>query len=147
LSADQVLDGLVAESQKIRVGNGFAKVHLGPLVSEIQLERVTGYIASGREAGAEIVTGGERLGGELANGYFLPPTVFTHQDDALKIVKEEIFGPVVAVTAFDDWDDWSSVRTTPATDWRRESGRRTSAKPTVSRTRSRPGRCGSTATG
>jgi acyl-CoA reductase-like NAD-dependent aldehyde dehydrogenase len=51
------------------------------------------------------VTGGERLGGDLANGYFLPPTVFEHHDDTLKIVREEIFGPVVAVTAFDDWDE------------------------------------------
>jgi acyl-CoA reductase-like NAD-dependent aldehyde dehydrogenase len=102
----QVLEGLAAEAQKIRVGNGFTpKVHLGPLVSEPQLERVMGYIDSGRRAGAQILTGGERLGGELANGYFMPPTIFTHQDDSLAIVQEEIFGPVVAATAFDDWDE------------------------------------------
>jgi acyl-CoA reductase-like NAD-dependent aldehyde dehydrogenase len=102
----QVLEGLAAEAQKIRVGNGFTpKVHLGPLVSGLQLERVMGYIDSGRSAGAQILTGGERLGGELANGYFMPPTIFTHQDDSLAIVQEEIFGPVVAATAFDDWDE------------------------------------------
>jgi len=103
---DQVLDGLVAEAQKIRVGSGFTpKVHIGPLVSERQLERVSAFIANGRAAGAEIVTGGVRLGGELTSGYFLPPTIFTHQDDGLQIVQEEIFGPVVAATAFDEWDE------------------------------------------
>ncbi len=103
---DQVLEGLAVEAQKIRVGNGFApRVHIGPVVSDRQLERVMGYLASGKQAGAQIVTGGERLGGELANGYFLPPTIFTHQDDSLAIVQEEIFGPVVAMTAFDSWEE------------------------------------------
>jgi acyl-CoA reductase-like NAD-dependent aldehyde dehydrogenase len=102
---DQVLEGLAAEAQKIKVGNGFDKVHLGPVVSQQQLERIVGYIESGKQDGAHIVTGGERVGGDLANGYFLPPTVFEHHDDTLKIVQEEIFGPVVAVTAFDDWDE------------------------------------------
>ena len=102
---DQVVEGLVAESQKIRVGSGFDKVHLGPVISQTQLDRITAYIESGKKDGATIATGGERLGGDLANGYFLPPTVFEHHDDTLKIVREEIFGPVVAVTAFDDWDE------------------------------------------
>ncbi|MDH5506595.1 MAG: aldehyde dehydrogenase family protein [Anaerolineae bacterium] len=103
---DQVLEGLTVQAQRIRVDHGFAeKVHVGPIVSEAQLNTVMGYIADGRNAGAEIVTGGERLSGELGSGYFLSPTIFTHQDDSLKIVQEEIFGPVVAVTAFDDWDE------------------------------------------
>jgi acyl-CoA reductase-like NAD-dependent aldehyde dehydrogenase len=102
---EQVLEGVAAESQKIRIGNGFGNAHLGPLVSQEQLDRVTGFVQRGRSSGAQIVTGGERLGGELAEGYFLPPTVVAHQDDTLEIVREEIFGPVVAVTAFDDWDE------------------------------------------
>lgn len=102
---EQVVEGLAAESRKIRVGNGFGNAHLGPLVSQEQLERVTGYIESGRAGGAQVVAGGERLGGELSDGYFLSPTVFTHEDDTLKLVQEEIFGPVVAVAAFDDWDE------------------------------------------
>jgi acyl-CoA reductase-like NAD-dependent aldehyde dehydrogenase len=102
---NEVLDGLAAEAQKIRVGSGFDKVHLGPIVSEQQLDRIMGYIESGKQEGAQIVTGGERIGGDLANGYFLPPTVFTHTEDSMKLVQEEIFGPVVAVTAFDDWDE------------------------------------------
>jgi acyl-CoA reductase-like NAD-dependent aldehyde dehydrogenase len=101
----QVLDGLVAEAQKIKVGSGFDKVHLGPVISEQQLNRVMGYIESGKKDGANVATGGERVGGDLANGYFLPPTIFEHSDDTLKIVREEIFGPVVAVTAFDNWDE------------------------------------------
>ncbi len=102
---DQVVEGLAAEAGKIRVGNGFANVHLGPLVSREQLERVTGYIQSGRSSGAEIVSGGERLGGDLSDGYFLPPTVVAGADDSSVIVQEEIFGPVVTVTAFDEWDE------------------------------------------
>ncbi len=102
---DQVVEGLAAESQKIRVGSGFGNAHLGPVVSQAQLDRVLGYIQSGQSGGAQVVAGGERLGGELANGYFLPPTVVAHQDDTLQMVQEEIFGPVVAVTAFDDWDE------------------------------------------
>ncbi len=102
----QVLDGLVGQAQRIRVGPGFApKVHIGPIVSDKQLQTVMGYIEGGREAGAQVVYGGERMGGELAGGYFLQPTVFTHQDDSLKLVQEEIFGPVAAVTAFDSWDE------------------------------------------
>lgn len=103
---DQVLQELSAEAQKVRVGNGFApRVHIGPLVSERQLERVRGYIHSGRDAGAQVITGGERMGGELEDGYFLTPTVFSSQDDTLAIFREEIFGPVAAVTAFDDWEE------------------------------------------
>jgi acyl-CoA reductase-like NAD-dependent aldehyde dehydrogenase len=64
-----------------------------------------GHIGSGRAAGAHIVTGGERLGGELASGYFIQPTIFTHQDDSLSLVQEEIFGPVVAVTSFESWEE------------------------------------------
>ena len=102
---NEVLEGLKEQAERIRVGSGFSKAHIGPLVSEKQLERVLGYVDSGKEQGAEVLTGGERLGGELANGYFLSPTIFTHQDDSLKIVQEEIFGPVVAATAFDSWEE------------------------------------------
>jgi len=101
-----VLDGLAAQAKRIRVGPGFApKVHIGPIVSERQMQTVLTYIESGRNEGAEIVVGGERLGGDLSGGYFVPPTIVAHADDSLRLVQEEIFGPVVAVTAFDDWDE------------------------------------------
>ncbi len=103
---DEVVAGLSQEAQRIRVGNGFTpKVHIGPIISDRQLERVMGYIQSGKQAGAEVVSGGERLGGELGKGYFIAPTIFTHEEDNLPIVQEEIFGPVAAVTAFEDWDE------------------------------------------
>ena len=103
---DQVLEGLSQEAQNIRVGNGFApKVHIGPLVSEGQLLRVMGFIESGLAEGAQVVTGGKRLGGDYSNGYFLSPTIFTYEDDTLSIVQEEIFGPVAAVTPFESFDD------------------------------------------
>jgi len=103
---DQVLEGLTAEAQRIRVGNGFTpKIHIGPLVSERQLERVMGYIESGKNDGLKLVTGGERLAGELSEGYFLSPTIFTHMDDDHTLVKEEVFGPVVTASQFDDWDE------------------------------------------
>ncbi len=103
---EQVVEGLSAQAQRLRVDHGFAeKVHLGPIISEQQLETVLGYIESGKGGGAEIVTGGERMGGSLSEGYFLQPTIFTHADDSLELVRQEIFGPVVAATPFQDWDE------------------------------------------
>lgn len=103
---ERVLDGLREQVQRVRIGHGFTpKVHMGPLISEQQLERVLGYLEEGRRAGAELLAGGARPGGELAEGYFLEPTIFTHRDDSLKIVREEIFGPVLAATPFEDWDE------------------------------------------
>ena len=103
---NEVLQGLAGGTQRLRVDQGFAeKVHIGPIISQQQLDRVVSYIQSGVESGAEVVMGGERLGGERAQGYFMAPTIFAHQDDELKIVKEEIFGPVVAATPFDSWEE------------------------------------------
>lgn len=102
----EVLDGLSEEAQKVRVGNGFTpRVHIGPVISERQLDRIMGYIQDGRTAGAQVVTGGVRLGGELSDGNFLAPTVFTCDDDTLPLVQEEIFGPVVTVSPFSSWDE------------------------------------------
>jgi acyl-CoA reductase-like NAD-dependent aldehyde dehydrogenase len=100
-----VLASLKQQAEKMRIGPGFSNPHIGPLVSEQQLERVMGYIQSGKDEGAEVITGGERPGDELADGYFLKPTIFTHDNDQLKIVREEIFGPVVAATPFDHWEE------------------------------------------
>lgn len=103
---EQVLEGLTQEARNVRVGNGFMpKVHIGPLVSDRQLERVLSFVESGQAEGARILIGGERLGGDLAKGYFLAPTVFAYEDDALSLVQEEIFGPVAVVTAFETFDE------------------------------------------
>ncbi|MBI3159389.1 MAG: aldehyde dehydrogenase family protein [Chloroflexi bacterium] len=102
---EQVVEGLKAQVEKMVVNHGFAeKVHVGPVITEQQMSRIVGYIEEGKKAGAEVVTGGGRVE-ELGGGYFVQPTVFAYQDDSLSIVTDEIFGPVAAVTAFDDWDE------------------------------------------
>jgi acyl-CoA reductase-like NAD-dependent aldehyde dehydrogenase len=103
---DEVVAGLKSNVEKMVVNHGFAeKVHVGPLVSAEQLERVSSYITEGKKGGAELVTGGERMGDGFKDGYFLKPAVFSYSDDSLKLVQEEIFGPVAAVTAFDSEEE------------------------------------------
>src|SRR5262245_15864583 len=100
---DQVLDGVAAAAQKIKVGHGLdPATQMGPLVSDDQFQRVTGYIAAGVSEGARVVTGGKRAGSN--GGYFVEPTVFTNTKPDMKVVKEEIFGPVVCAEPFDDAD-------------------------------------------
>jgi len=98
----------VAEYGKgLRVGDGRdPQTQIGPLVSADQLDRVTGYLAIGKQEGARPLAGGERLTeGDLANGYFVPPTVFADVKDEMRIAREEIFGPVISAIPFDDIDD------------------------------------------
>ncbi|GGE04478.1 aldehyde dehydrogenase [Marinithermofilum abyssi] len=100
---DNVVADLASHAQKIRLGTGLdPETEMGPLVSEEQLKRVTGYIERGTKEGAEIVTGGLRSRDE---GYFVSPTVFSAVDDEMTIAKEEIFGPVVAAMPYEDLDD------------------------------------------
>jgi phenylacetaldehyde dehydrogenase len=100
---DTVVEGVSAVAQKIKVGPGLdPKTQMGPLVSDEQFRRVTGYIDSGIEEGAKVVTGGNKAGGD--GGYFVQPTVFTNTKPTMKIVQEEIFGPVVCAESFDDTD-------------------------------------------
>lgn len=102
---DQVIDTLTANVEKMKVNHGFAdKVHVGPIISAAQKKTIQSYIAEGKISGAEIVTGGGEVEG-LESGNFLQPTIFAYEDDNLKLVQEEIFGPVAAVTAFDDFDE------------------------------------------
>jgi len=102
---EQLTEKLIQNAEKLTIGNGLEKPDLGPLISQNQLQTVLSYIDSGIEQGAELRTGGKRLQGDLADGYFLPPTLFVHQNDQLKIVKEEIFGPVVVLSSFDSFDE------------------------------------------
>jgi phenylacetaldehyde dehydrogenase len=97
---DRVVEGVAEEARKIRVGSGFdAGTQMGPLVSHEQLDRVCGYIEAGVREGAHMVTGGKRVG---THGYFVEPTVFADTRQSMKVVQEEIFGPVVAAMPFDD---------------------------------------------
>ena len=102
---EQVVETLKSSAEKLTIGNGLNNPDLGPIVSEQQLKRVLSYIQIGQSEGAELVTGGHRLDGDLSNGYFMSPTIFAHQNDQLKIVQEEIFGPVVAVSPFGEFDE------------------------------------------
>ncbi|MEM6318961.1 MAG: aldehyde dehydrogenase family protein [Bacteroidota bacterium] len=102
---EQVVQHLKASAEDLTVGVGLSSPDLGPMVSEQQLNTVLKYIEKGQQEGAELVSGGQRLNGDLANGYFLPPTIFAHENDQLTIVQEEIFGPVVAISSFDSFDE------------------------------------------
>ena len=100
--------GRVADfSRTLRVGNGIdPETQVGPLVSPEQLDRVTSYLAIGRQEGARPVSGGERLTeGDLAKGFFVPPTVFADVKDEMRIAQEEIFGPVISAIPFTDIDE------------------------------------------
>jgi phenylacetaldehyde dehydrogenase len=95
-----VVDGMARSAEKIRVRPGFdPECDMGPLVSEEQMNRVCGYLDSGKKEGAKAVTGGERQG-EI--GYFVKPTVLVDTTENMKVVQEEIFGPVVTAIPFSD---------------------------------------------
>lgn len=76
-----------------------------PLINPKQLERVLGYIETGKAEGARLVTGGERLGGDLAAGNFVGPTIFADVDNSSTIAREEIFGPVLAIVPFESEEE------------------------------------------
>lgn len=98
--ADRVIDGIIERARTLKVGAGLAPgTEMGPLVSQEQLDRVTAYIASGAGEGATIAVGGEPIGRQ---GYFLQPTVLTGTAGGMKVVEEEIFGPVLCAMRFGD---------------------------------------------
>ncbi len=98
------LERLQQRVQAMRIGDPMdADTHVGALISAEHLDKVMGYIARGRAEGARVAVGGNRVvDGDLANGNFVAPTVFTDCHDDMAIVREEIFGPVMTVLAFDD---------------------------------------------
>ncbi len=99
---DEFVERLAAFSKTIKVGNGMdPETQLGPLVSRKQLSTVTGYFDLARAEGATVAAGGERLGGDLAGGFFVPPTVLSGMTNDMRTAREEIFGPVASVIPFD----------------------------------------------
>jgi aldehyde dehydrogenase (NAD+) len=98
---------VAAFGKTLTVGNSAdPKTDIGPLVSAEQLERVTGYLTIGRQEGARVLSGGEQLtDGDMARGYFVPPTVFADVKDEMRIAREEIFGPVISAIPFTDIDE------------------------------------------
>ncbi|MGH3517288.1 MAG: aldehyde dehydrogenase family protein [Haloechinothrix sp.] len=103
---DEFIGAAAGMASAITFGDPFDPgVLSSPLINATQLERVLGYIQQGKDSGARLVTGGERLGGELANGNFVQPTIFADVDNSATIAQEEIFGPVLSVVPFDDEEE------------------------------------------
>jgi phenylacetaldehyde dehydrogenase len=97
---DKVVDGVSEKASQIKVGAGFdPDTEMGPLVSKEQLDRVCGYLESGFSEGAKAVVGGTKAGDK---GYFVNPTVLVNTKPNMKVVQEEIFGPVVTAIPFED---------------------------------------------
>jgi betaine-aldehyde dehydrogenase len=101
------LERLKARAAAMRVGDPMdPNTQVGALISEAHMEKVLGYIARGRAQGARVLVGGYRVTtGDLANGFFVAPTVFDGCHDDMTIAREEIFGPVMTVLEFDDEEE------------------------------------------
>ncbi len=98
---DKFVKRLAERADAITIGNPLDNPDMGPLVSESHMNRVLSYIQSGIDEGATLVCGGERYTeGECGKGYYVRPTIFDNCTDEMKIVREEIFGPVVTVQTF-----------------------------------------------
>ena len=102
---DEVMSGLAEQAAAAQVGPGLEPgTQIGPLVSAEQHERVMGYIAAGREEGAEVLAGGEAVLDE-SGGYFVAPTLFSTTSDDLRVAREEIFGPVLVASPYDSLEE------------------------------------------
>lgn len=100
---DHVVDGIAQAAKNIKLGPGMAPdTQMGPLVSDEQLNRVTGYMQTGLAEGAQALCGGKRAGDR---GYFVEPTVLVNTNQSMKVVQEEIFGPVVTAMPIKSIDD------------------------------------------
>jgi phenylacetaldehyde dehydrogenase len=106
-SFDEVVDGVAEIAKSIKMGPGMeAGTQMGPLVSDEQFRLVTGFLESGKAEGATALAGGGRFGDR---GYFVEPTVLTNTNPDMKVVREEIFGPVLVAAPFTDLDDIAAV--------------------------------------
>ena len=95
----------VATAERFVLGDPFdPETTLGPVISEVARERVRGYVHSGVEQGARLLTGGPETPSGISRGYFVKPTVFSG-DNSLRIAREEIFGPVIVIIPHDGEDD------------------------------------------
>ena len=100
---DKVVEGIAKIGREIKIGPGLdPATEMGPLVSQVQFDRVSGFLRSGHEEGARAVCGGKRSGDK---GYFVEPTLLVDTHEQMKVYKEEILGPVLTVTPFKEVDD------------------------------------------
>lgn len=103
----EFIERAVERTKQIKQGNPLdTETMIGAQASSDQLEKILSYIDIGKQEGAEVLTGGERnvLPGDLADGYYVKPTIFAG-NNSMRIFQEEIFGPVVSVTSFADFDE------------------------------------------
>ena len=104
---DRFLDSLTRRTKAIRIGDPLdPETQMGPLINKAQHDKVNGYVAIGRQEGATLHCGGgiPKLQG-FENGFFVEPTIFTGVEDGMRIAREEIFGPVMAVLRFSAEDE------------------------------------------
>lgn len=101
---ERFVEALVEKTMQIKIGPGWKEgIHMGPLVSEEHLNTVLEYVEIGKQEGATLLYGGKRLTeGEYAKGYFMEPAIFTNTKPSMRIVQEEIFGPVLVIQTFKD---------------------------------------------
>ena len=103
---EAVIDGVKEMAEAFTIGHGLIPANdFGPLISEVQKNRVLDYIQIGKEEGADLITGGESVG---EKGHFVQPTIFANVRGDMRIAKEEIFGPVLCAESFGD-DDFESI--------------------------------------
>jgi betaine-aldehyde dehydrogenase len=103
---DNVVEAVVETMRTMPVGDpADPATEIGPMVTRRHRERVEGYIALGEREGAKLAYGGTGRPDGLHRGWYVRPTVFHHADNSMRISREEIFGPVIAVIPFDDVDD------------------------------------------
>ena len=108
---EQFLPAATERTKLVKQGNPLdTETMIGAQASNDQLEKILSYIDIGVQEGARVITGGERvdLGGDLSGGYYVAPTIFQGHNK-MRIFQEEIFGPVVSVTGFEDYDDAMSI--------------------------------------
>ena len=108
---DEFVNRLADRADKMKVGNPLdPKTEMGSQISQTQLDRILGYIESGKQEGARVLAGGGRdTEGEKAKGFFVKPTVFADVKPQMKIAQEEIFGPVLAALKFRDADEAAEI--------------------------------------
>lgn len=99
---DELVDKLVKYTNNLKVGDGFTDPYYGPLTNKMQLDKVKKYVDIAKGEGAKLLTGGEQIG---EKGYLFQPTIFGDCNNSMRVVKEEIFGPVLSLIKFKNLKD------------------------------------------
>jgi aldehyde dehydrogenase len=145
---DQFVADGVARTKAVRQGNPLdSDTMIGAQASNDQLEKILSYLEIGKAEGAKVLTGGERaeMDGDLAGGYYVTPTIF-EGNNSMRIFQEEIFGPVLALTRFEDEADALKIANDTLYGLGAGVWSATAPRPTGPAGRSRPGASGPTAT-